>query len=138
MLNFLKSVFTKPPTVILHHLEFGLLTRDTNLWSGEILLNGATIRFSIHGTGTAPDSTLLNQLRSILDRVNAFQEAALQFISDQAQALNMTKFTLYSIDLFLPCKPDSFVMVFDLEGDAFGIWRVEFVNEQPKFVSRDD
>src|SRR5689334_1839169 len=59
----------RQPPVQLQHPEFGTLTFDGNLWSGQAQQDGRLIRFLVGGTQAEPDTTLLERLRAALARL---------------------------------------------------------------------
>jgi hypothetical protein len=63
MFNRIKSIFTnqKGPPPEFHDAELGLLTAESDLWSGTVTRDGFTIPFTVAGTQGAPSSGLLDR-----------------------------------------------------------------------------
>jgi hypothetical protein len=120
------------------HPDLGLLTFDSDLWSGQADRDGREIPFFIGGRDDQPDSVLTNALVGLLDRFSEAESSALQFLCRPDVPVTKKDFTFQSVGFLWPDTPESFAFEFSLEGDPDAIWRVEFVSGQPKYSSRDD
>jgi hypothetical protein len=138
MFRRLKSLFAAKPLVEFRHPEFGVLTLDSGLWSGEAQRNGRSIRFCIGGTDTAPDAGLLDRVRELVGRFPEVERSALDFLRDQEESVRQGAFEFYSLDFLWEDKPHLYTLEFTLAGDDDGIWRVEHESGHPRFVGRDD
>lgn len=138
MFQRLKSFFAAKPPVEFQHPEFGVLTLDSGLWSGEVQRDGKGVRFHIGGTDTAPDAGLLDRVRELLGRFPEVQRSALDFLRVQEASVRQGEFEFYSLDFLWEDEPHLYSLEFTLAGDDDGIWRVEFENGEPKYVGRDD
>ena len=122
----------------IQHLEFGALTLDGELWNGQVQRDGQSIDFIIAGTKIGPDIRLVERLREIIRRFPEFNRVALEYIHLNEPSLPQEQFSFESLDLLFEKKPEIFGMGFTLSNDPDGCWRVEFDNERPQFVGRDD
>lgn len=141
MFKWLKTVFeTQPPTppAEFRHASLGLLSGEEGLWSGRVRQHGRDIPFTVGGTEAAPDPHLLDILLGLLMRLPDLKGSALQFLCPPEVPVEPSDFTLQSVDLLWPKKPECFTLVFTLEGDPGAIWRVEFVDGHPKYSGRDN
>lgn len=126
------------PDVEFRHPEFGVLTCDSGIWSGDAQLDGRTVRFSVGGTEIAPDAGLLDRVRELLRRFPEVERSALDFLCAPDLRVRTEDFAFYSLDLLWADKPQQYTLEFTLAGDEDGIWRVEFEGDQPRFTGRDD
>ena len=138
MFKSIKSWFGKKPSAQFQHPEFGLLTNDGGIWSGETQIGGRRIQFHISGSDTAPDLGLINSARSIMSKFAELERSALEFICSEEAGAKPDDFTIYSLDWLWEDKLDDFVFEFEMKGDIDGIWRVEFEKGLPKSLGRDD
>lgn len=125
----------------MHHSVLGNLTFDEGIWSGEIEQAGAAIGFAIAGDATEPDSQQLRRLLQHLEAYEDLQARTFSFIDDQLRhnhAGDSSLFTIRSLDFLWPKQEDYFMIWLELEGDEWGAWKVEFLDGQPKHLSRDD
>ena len=138
MFERIKSLFAAKPPVEFRHPEFGVLTLDSGLWSGEAQRGGRSVRFCVGGTDTGPDAGLLDRLRDVLGRFGELERTALEFICAQVPTAELAQFTFDSLDFLWEDKPDDFVYAFTLDSDVDGIWRVVFEGGRPKSLGRED
>lgn len=138
MFQRLKALFAAKPAVEFRHPEFGILTLDSGLWSGEAPRGGRSIRFCVGGTDTTPDSGLLERVRELVGRFPEVERSAIDFLRAQEPSARQDGFEFYSLDFLWEDKPHLYTLEFTLAGDADGIWRVEFESGQPNYVGRDD
>lgn len=82
----------RPPRQ-LQHPEFGTLTFDSSLWSGQVQRDGRDIRFTIAGTESEPDSRLFQQLRTSISRLPELEKSALEFVRSQQPEVQQGDFT---------------------------------------------
>ena len=138
MFQRLKSIFAPKAPVDFRHPKFGILTLDSGLWTGEALHEGRKIHFCIGGTETEPDAGLLNRVSELVGTFPEVERRALDFLRAQESSAAQGAFEFYSLDFLWENKPHLYVLEFTLAGDDDGIWRVEFENDQPTVVGRDD
>ena len=138
MFERIKSWFRAKPPIAIQHSDFGTLTLEAGLWSGEIQRDGRTIRFFIGGTDNGPDAELIRRLRDILGKFGEIERAGLEFIRAHEPGLGDGEFTFYAVDLLWEDRPEDFALEFEAAGDIDGVWRVEFEDGRPKSVGRDD
>src|SRR5262245_59209246 len=92
MFQRLKSLFAAKPPVRFQHPEFGVLTLDSGLWSGQVQRDGRTIRFCVAGTETAPDEGLLRCARELVARFTDLERCALDFLRSQEPSVGQGEF----------------------------------------------
>ena len=138
MIKSIKSWFGHKQPAVFQHPEFGLLTNDGGIWSGEAQIGGRRIHICISGSDSAPDPGLINSARSVTSKFTELERLALDFICVEKAGVKAEDFTLYSLDWLWENKPEDFVFEFEMKGDVDGIWRVEFVDGVPKSLGRDD
>ena len=126
------------PARQLPHPQFGTLTFESNLWTGQTQRDGRPVHFCIAGAESGPNTTLVERLRVAIGRLPELERAALEFIRTQAPEARQGDFNFESLDFLWEQKPDDFAMEFTLAGDEDGLWRVEFESGSPKSVGRDD
>ena len=138
MFKSIKSLFGQKQPTQFHHPEFGVLTNDGGIWSGETQIGGRRIQFHISGSDTAPDLELINSAHSVTSKFTELERRALDFICSEEAGVKAEDFTIYSLDWLWEDKPDDFVFEFEMKGDIDGIWRVEFEKGLPTSLGRDD
>jgi len=131
-------IASRKPRRKFQHPEFGVLTLDGELWNGKAGRNANEIPFLVAGSDSAPDSGLMQRLSWFLDNFTELERIALNFIRKQEPEVRHGKFTFTSVSFLWEERPKQFAMEFDLAGDDDGIWRVEFDDNQPQFLGRDD
>lgn len=125
----------------MQHPTLGELTFDEGIWSGEIERNGETIKVAVSGDVEGPDPRLLDQLLGQLQNLNDLRTATFAFIDHLLHndpTTGSRNFKIRSLDFLWPKQADYFMVWLDLEGDEYGAWKVEFVDGQPTYLSRDD
>lgn len=125
----------------MQHPKLGEVTFDEGLWSGEIDQAGAAIGFAVSGNMSGPDAQQLQRLLRRLETFDELRGLAFDFIDDHLRDdpdHSSIQFTIRSLDFLWPKQADYFMVWLDLEGDEYGAWKVEFVDGQPKYLSRDD
>jgi hypothetical protein len=139
MFEWLKKLFKSKPPAQFHHPNLGLMTEmDPGLWSGRIEHAGREIEFVLSGSEMVPDAGLTARLQEALRRIDAIEQSALDFLCTQKTLFKPGDFTFQSINFLWEKKPDVFTLEFSMAGDEHGIWRVEFENDQPRHIGRDD
>ncbi|MGC4032603.1 MAG: hypothetical protein QM754_12895 [Tepidisphaeraceae bacterium] len=138
MLQRVRSFFASKSPVQFRHRDFGVLTRDSRVWGGQIHRDGRDIRFFVDGSLVAPNERLLDRVREVADRFATVESDALLLLQAQVPCADRKQFEFKSLDLLWEDRPHLYAFEFARAGDEHGIWRVEFENEKAKFVSRDD
>jgi hypothetical protein len=100
-----------PPKQI-QHREFGALTLDSGLWSGEVVRDGRKLPFCISGTDAEPDGRLLGRLRDVVRRFPEVERAALEFIQSKEPRLLPGKFEISSLNFLWEDKPHLYSLEF--------------------------
>ena len=127
----------RPPRQ-LQHAEFGTLTFESGLWSGQIQREERQLPFSVAGTDTAPDAGLLNGVRNLLSRLRDTERIAMEFLRSREPELRQARLDFYSFEFIWENKPNDFALEFLADGDDSRVWRVEFVAGQPSQAGFDD
>jgi hypothetical protein len=126
------------PSVPFRHVALGVLSGEEGLWSGGARQRGREIAFVVAGTESEPDARLLDALPGVLTRLPDLEPVALAFLCVPEAPVEASQFTLESVNLLWPQRPDRFTLEFTLEGDPGAIWRVEFTDGRPLYSGRDD
>jgi len=137
MLSWLKRLFEKKPPFRIEHPKFGVLTYDSGLWSGRLRSEEGEFSFTVAGTTSAPDASLLEKLERALARFAELKSRALDFLASLDPHIKASEFRLDSLDLLWPHQPERFFINFSLQWDRWAIWRVEFLADKPNCLSRD-
>lgn len=141
MFKWLKAVFqTRPPDppAEFRHASLGVLSGEEGLWSGRVREHGRDIPFVVGGSEAAPDPHLPDVLLGLLTTLPDLEASILEFLCPPQAPVKPSDFTFQSVDLLWPQRPECFTLEFALEGDLGAIWRVEFVDGEPKYSGRDD
>lgn len=137
MLRYIKSIFAAKPPIQLQHPTLGLLTLESQLWSGVFEGSGKSIEFSVAGKRVGPDPVLVEHLTTVLAKLPEIEQRGLEFLRNLAKD-STAPFDLRFLDFLWEDKPQWYSLGFTLAGDEFGIWRVEFEYDEPRSSSRDD
>jgi len=138
MFERLKALLTRRPRPQVQHPEFGLMTFYSGLWRGQLQHDGKEIRFAVAGSEAAPHAVLLDHLRALLNRFPYVTQSALDFLCAEKRLFNPRDFTVRSVNLLSPDRPDIFEMEFSVQGDENGLWRVKFEQDRPKHLARHE
>ena len=114
------------------------MTFYSRLWRGQLQHDGKEIRFAVAGSEAAPPALLLDHLRALLNRFPYVTQSALDFLCAEKRLFNPRDFTVRSVNLLSPDRPDIFEMEFSVQGDENGLWRVEFEQDRPKHLARHE
>jgi hypothetical protein len=129
----------KPIRKILHP-QLGWLTSaetDSELWSGEAVVAGRKVPFLICGSVTAPDEQRVGQLQSILKRFEQLERQAAEFLRGKEPELRDARFDLNLLDVTAGKPAGEFICEFVESADDALVWRVEFVDGEPKRIGCD-
>ena len=140
MFNRIKSIFgkDKPQPVEFHDAEFGVLTAEVDLWSGIARRDGLAIPFTVAGTLTAPDSRLLDRVRSIAGSFQAVESEGLAFLRAEIPEVRSRKLTFHHLEFLWEDKPDIYSLEWLADPDDFCFWRVNYEAGKPKEAGFDD
>jgi hypothetical protein len=128
----------RQPPRRLQHPEFGTLTFESGLWSGQIQRDGREVHFFVAGTDATPDAGLLSCVHSLLARFRETERIAMEFLRIREPELRQAKLDFDSFSFLWEDKPDDFAFEFLADGDDSRAWRVEFVAGQPNQTGFDD
>ncbi len=120
------------------HPDFGVLTSDGSLWTGEIQQAGRSIRILVGGTENAPSERLLSLCHSILGRFAELEGRAIEFLRNRESEVRRAQLDFYTLDVTDEQHPDDFNFEFIESRDDSRVWRVEFVAGEPKHTGFDD
>jgi hypothetical protein len=140
MFNRIKALFTKvnTPPAEFHDAELGVLTVESDLWSGKITRDGIAIPFTVAGTQTAPDSGLIERVRDIIGRFSEVEAGGLAFLRAEVAEVRSSKFTFSGLEFLWEDNPDMYSLEWLADGDDSCFWRVNFEAGRPKDAGFDD
>jgi hypothetical protein len=131
--NFKKWIaLTPPPTFV--HPTLGSFEHDNGIWTGCV----QGMELCLAGNASHPNESLVLAASTLLDRFPAVKDTALAFLVSQSEAPSKDDFTCYDLELLYEESPNHFALRFMLCGDHGGMWRVEFEDGTPLFLTRDD
>jgi len=102
------------------HPQFGRLTHERGIWSGEAHRDGRDIRFSVAGDETKPDAGFLASMCDILPKFREVERLTLEYICGLEPSVRPEDFSFSELCLPWVDKRTDFVLTFALEGDAYG------------------
>lgn len=130
---------TSKPTLTFEHPAMGSFVADDALWTSKFSQGkGASIELSLAGTSSGPYDSLVNAASALVSRFPEIKAAALDFLTEQEDAPGREDFICQGMELLREDSPNHFSLSFVLFGDDGGIWRVEFEDGEPEFITRDD
>ena len=140
MFDRIKARFKKvtTPPAEFHDAELGVLTADSDLWSGTITRHGITIPFTVAGTQAAPDSALLDRVRDIIGRFNEVEAVGLTFLRAEVAEVRSSRFTFNGLTFLWEDQPDLYSLEWLADGDDSCFWIVHFEADKPKDAGFDD
>jgi hypothetical protein len=81
---------------------------------------------------------LLTAATGLIARLAEVKELALAFLTSQEDAPGREDFICQGVEFLREDYPNHFSLSFVLFGDDGGVWRVEFEDGEPLFLTRDD
>jgi hypothetical protein len=129
------------PVREIQHPQLGLLASsgpDFSLWEGRTRIDGRDIPFVIGGSETAPDERLVAQLQSIIARFGSLERQAIEFLRSRESDVRDSKLVTYLLDVSDERRHDDFTFEFVDSANDSQVWRVEFVDGEPKHTGFDD
>jgi len=130
----LNKWFASKPHPVFVHPTFGSFQLDDGIWTGR----SQGIELCLAGNDSAPNETLLVAACALLDRFPEVKDTAVAFLVSQDGAPYEGDFTCYDLELLREGSPNHFALRFILLGDLGGMWRVEFEDDAPLFLTRDE
>lgn len=127
---------------VMHHPSLGKLKFDgEGIWTGEAMLSGKRLEIAIAGNLEGPDRVLTESLLGKIKAMPTLQKKIVEFVRAQlatVKGVDVRDFETDSLDFLWPERPNYFMVRLHSEKDPGGIWKVEFVDDAPKYLSRDD
>jgi hypothetical protein len=124
------------------HAALGRLTyRDNGIWDGSVPTDGIVLDIAIAGDHGGPFAAQVERLlRTIADFAGLRQTVSdcLQRILKSVPDVGPESFRIRGLWFLWPKKPDYFMVQLALEGDEFGLWKLEFEGPRATYLSRDD
>ncbi len=142
MFGWLKSLFriTPAPEVTCVHPLLGRLRYEDGIWEGRAP-HDPDLTISVAGDVAGPDPGRVQRLVATLGRLDDMRRQVDEFIGPQIPSRTGVKaadFVIREVSFLRSREADYFMVWLDLPGDAYGLWKVEFVGGRPKWFSRDD
>jgi len=116
----------------------GSFVADDALWTSKFPADRNSIELSLAGTASGPHENLVTAVSALVARFPQVKEAALDFLTSQEDAPGREDFICQGMELLREDCPNHFSLSFVLFGDDGGVWRVEFEDGEPEFLTRDD
>ena len=122
------------------HGIFGTLTfQDEGWWSGAYTTPWGDIEINITGDLVEPDKI---EMMALVERLSSYRELrdeAMRFLANEASkaGLDVSGFAVTAIDHLWTHGGRHFFVDFSHPDDPHAIWRVEYVEGCPKYVSCD-
>jgi hypothetical protein len=138
MFSRLKKQFLKQSEPEFRDSELGVLTFDQGLWTGKTQRDERVLNFTISGTKTGPNSSLLASARALSARFVEIESMAVEFLRSREPELRQARLSFYSFEFLWEDKPDDFTFEFLADGNDSQIWRVDFVGGRPTQTGFDD
>jgi hypothetical protein len=141
MLRGLLSFFQRKPAadVTLVHPQLGLMKYEEGIWYGHAPAN-PKIEITIAGTELGPDEKQTERLLEHLENYSTLEKQIYDFLEkllNDDPVIKPSDFHVESLD-FLFRKHDGHFMVYmKMDGDEHSLWRIDFVDDQPKYLGRD-
>jgi hypothetical protein len=133
----LSKWFGPKPDPIFEHPTLGSFHLEDGIWTSR-LAGAMNVELSLAGSDSAPNEGLLAAASALLERFPEVRDTALAFLVSQEEAPAREDFSCYDIEWLREDAPDHFALRFLLLGDLGGIWRVEFEEGAPLFLTRDE
>jgi hypothetical protein len=131
----------RKPVRELQHPQLELLTSsgtDSSLWEGRARIDDRDVPFIIAGSETAPDDRLVAQLQSIMARFGSLERQAIEFLRSRESEVRDSKLVTYLLVVSDERRHDDFTFEFIDSANDSQVWRVEFVDGEPKHTGFDD
>jgi len=135
LLSFLQG---KPAAdVTLVHPQLGLMKYEEWIWYGHAPAR-SEIEITVAGDQLGPDEKQAERLLEHLENFSTLEKQIYDFLEELLNAdpvIKPSDFHIESLD-FLFRKHDGHFMVY-MKMDEDDGWRIEFVDDQPKYLGRD-
>ena len=128
---------SKPPFAF-EHATLGSFVADDDVWTTKVAVGNSTLELSLAGTASAPHEALITAATALIARFSEVKETTLAFLTSQDEAPERDDFICQGMELLREDYPNHFSLSFVLYGDDGGVWRVEFEDGEPLFLTRDD
>jgi len=142
MLEALKSIFRSKPKqlVKIQHPRLGEIRYEDEFWVGAVVCSDKTIEVSVAGDMAGPNPQVVDRLERSLTEFKSIEHQTLEFLREKTKdnpSIDPRKFSIQSLDFLCPERENYFMIYLQKEGDEYGLWKVEFIDGQPKYLSRD-
>ena len=124
--------------LIFEHTALGSFVAEGDLWTSTVSDGGKNLELSLAGNESGPSEALITAASALLQRISEVQKIALNFLTSQEEAPGREDFICQGLELLREDYPEHFSLSFVLFGDDGGVWRVEFEDGAPLFLTRDD
>jgi hypothetical protein len=141
MFDRLKSLFSRTPSPKMQHPVLGELQFEGCFWQGAADCGGMRLEVAIAGTKLGPDANALAATLGRLEQIDKLKDEVVSFLTSSLKdvpEVDASELTMTSVEFLWRGDPGRFMVRLALKGDEYGLWRIEFVHGQPKFLGRDD
>jgi hypothetical protein len=126
------------PTLVFEHTTLGSFVAQGDIWTSTVPDRGKSLELSLAGNESGPSAPLTAAASALLLRLTEVEESALDFLTSQEESPSREDFICQGLELLREDAPNHFSLSYVLFGDDGGVWRVEFEDGQPLFLTRDD
>jgi hypothetical protein len=140
VLRRLLSIFrTKPrPDVRIVHPQLGPLTFQDEEWRGHVPKRNE-VEFGVPGGESGPCEEQVERLWRLLAGFDKFEQQIFDFLDQELVSVPVVEATDFRIQSVELTTRTNYVIVFlSMEGDEYGLWRIEFIDGKPISLGRDD
>jgi hypothetical protein len=120
------------------HTSLGSFVAEGDLWTRDIMDGERKLELSLAGNEAGPHAALLTAATGLIERLAEVKDLALGFLTSQEDAPDREDFICQGVEFLREDYPNHFSLSFVLFGDDGGVWRVEFEDGEPLFLTRDD
>jgi hypothetical protein len=141
MFRGLLSIFQRKPAadVTIVHPQLGPLKYyEEGFWSGRAR-SEPEIEITVAGDQVGPNARQAERLVEHLKNFSALENQINDFLEQLLNAdpvIKPSDFHLQSVD-FLWKQDGHFMVYMKMDGDEHSLWRIEFVDDQAKYLGRD-
>jgi hypothetical protein len=130
------------PTQTIAHSELGTLSYDdSGFWNGIIQTDGTALTFALCGDSSGPFPEQARRLQNTVADFGTLRNTVYDSLASRLKTVAEVRpeeFRIHGLWFLWPTRPDYFIVEMALEGDQFGLWKLEFEGQRATHLSRDD
>lgn len=123
------------------HSILGQLIYQEGIWDGSIQRSGAKFEIALAGDESGPFAEQTNRLYRVVEDFAAFEKLVADSLVEKLASVTYAKpedFRITGLWFLWPNLPDYFMVQLTLQGDEWGLWKLEFKSMKATYLSRDD